>query len=1175
MSTLVRFALVLVVSAFLPLVSLAQKEHGFDNTKPSGQPYLTPAESLKRMKVADGFEVKLFAAEPMVINPIAFTIDEKGRAWVVESFEYPKRTPPGKMPRDRIVILEDTDGDGVADKRTVFAEGKDFPVRFDMASGIEVYGNGCILGAPPYLFRLEDTKGTGKADKFEILLKGFGSEDTHETLNSFTWGPDGWLYGLHGIFTNSQVQGPNAKDGDGVKMNAAVWRYHPRTREFEIFAEGTSNPWGMDFDSNGNCFICCCVIPHLFHIIPGGIYRRQAGASYHPYAYGELKEICDHTFHKESGWAHAGLLCLDNPCVPEEYRTSVIFGSIHGCSLKRNVLKRNGSTFTASRADDFLVSGDKNFRPITLRWGPNGSIYVSDWHDQNPCHQAKPEDWDYERGRIYRIQWKGLFRPSSGRKGDFRFDRGTENALPPDLRRMSLKEQLEAVRDPRNSWLSRNALRLLGERGESLPVRTDEELSELFPSGLPSWRQRRLWGLHQTNFVPERLRGIKQKSRVGYDEFGLGLYENERRTEVQLFMPQWLQRPDAREWLKQLIAAEQFPSVRREMISVLYRYPATTTSDLLHPLLVRNEDATDPVIPFMLWLAYEPKLAANVSAEMAWLQAHAPGNPLLTQHIVSRAMRRLVATGKAADLAACIAFVQAVTEPEVRRQALRGLLEAFKQRQFTPPPNWAGTYAVLKEQPQEDIRRMSDQLAAHFRDRAVLEKALRTLRDPQQPLTRRHDAITTVALAKPPDGPEVLLLVLKNDPVLELRQAAANALSGFESSDIGRQIVTGWKNYPPALRVECINTLKGRRLWARHLMEAVGRGEVPRTDLTDQTILAMSNFRDPYLQELIEKVWGRFRATPAELEQLIAKLRQEMDQGTADFARGKLVFEKNCAQCHRFQGQGHEVGPNLDGAERSIEYLLTNVLDPNRVIGLPYFTRVVLRKNGTIVTGLVHAEDGQTVTLKRENNVLEVIPRADIEEMKTEQKSLMPEGLGNNMTPQDFRDLVRYLMANPFITEVRVWQDEGMGFSNLSAAAQAEPWKLKDTRITSTILKTGTAGRLRFRQANTTRADTGEPTWFQYVEVAIQAPATLQTRLMLGTNGPAAFKVWVNGKLLQEGKELRKEVIAAPDQRVIPLTLQPGMNRLVVRYGNSHKEPTLYLRVLDVEQKLKFTVPKE
>src|SRR4051794_28057620 len=220
----VRMSRCLSVALLLAFASsaFAQKEFGFDNTKASGQPYLKPEESVARMKVADGFEVKLFAAEPQVINPIAMTVDEKGRIWVVECFEYPKRTAKGKMPRDRIKILESTKGDGVCDKVTTFIEGKDFPVPFDLASGIEVGNGGVYLGAPPYLFFIENKN--DKPGKIDILLKGFGSQDTHETLNTFQWGPDGRLYGLHGVFTYSEVQSPgaNAPGLSPVKLNAAV-----------------------------------------------------------------------------------------------------------------------------------------------------------------------------------------------------------------------------------------------------------------------------------------------------------------------------------------------------------------------------------------------------------------------------------------------------------------------------------------------------------------------------------------------------------------------------------------------------------------------------------------------------------------------------------------------------------------------------------------------------------------------------------------------------------------------------------------------------------------------------------------------------------------------------------------------------------------------------------------
>ena len=447
MRTSLAFAAVLLVAA--PV--LAQKEFGFDNRKPSGQPYLKPEESVAKFKVADGVRGQAVRRRAAGRQPDRLHHRREGPHLGRRVLRVPKRTPKGKMPRDRIVILEDTDGDGVCDKRTVFAEGKDFPVpeerkkaglgAFDLAPASRSATAACSSAPPPYLWFIENKN--DKPGKFEMLLKGFGSQDTHETLNTFQWGPDGWLYGLHGIFTQlATVQAGRATRRPGSRAStAASGVTTPRARSSRSSPRARRNPWGMDWrNTDGQFILACCVIPHLFHIVPGGIYKRQAGASFNPYAYGYLNEICDHTFHKESGWAHAGLISLDAPHMPEKYRNSVIFGSIHGCSIKQNVLKPNGSTFTASRGDDFLVSGDKNFRPINLKWGPNGDIYLIDWHDQNPCHQANPDDWDYEHGRVYRIQLKG-----------------TKTKKAEDLGKKTRKELSELAATSESPWERRTA----------------------------------------------------------------------------------------------------------------------------------------------------------------------------------------------------------------------------------------------------------------------------------------------------------------------------------------------------------------------------------------------------------------------------------------------------------------------------------------------------------------------------------------------------------------------------------------------------------------------------------------------------------------------------------------------------------------------------------------------
>jgi putative membrane-bound dehydrogenase-like protein len=236
--------------------------------KATETPPLHPLETQKKFKVPKGFEVRLFASEPEVVNPVAMTWDERGRLWVLELYEYPKGVPKGQKGRDRIKILEDVDADGKADKVTVFADG------FSLATGLALGNGGVYLGQAPNLYFLEDTDGDDKADKTTVLKTGFGMEDRHELLNGFAWGPDGWLYMTHGVFTHSKVKDPNNPEDDGVQMDAALARYHPTTKKFEVFADGTSNPWGVDWNERGDAFVSACVIQHLFHMAPGGQYNR-------------------------------------------------------------------------------------------------------------------------------------------------------------------------------------------------------------------------------------------------------------------------------------------------------------------------------------------------------------------------------------------------------------------------------------------------------------------------------------------------------------------------------------------------------------------------------------------------------------------------------------------------------------------------------------------------------------------------------------------------------------------------------------------------------------------------------------------------------------------------------------------------------------------------------------
>jgi len=1131
-----RFSLAFCLAFVLSSPTFAQKEFGFDNRKGSGQPYWKPEETVAKFKVPDEFEVKLFAGEPQVTNPVAFTIDEKGRVWVVECFEYPKRTPKGKAPRDRIVILEDTDGDGVCDKRTVFAEGKDFPVpeerkkaglgAFDLCTGIEVGHGGVFVGAAPYLWFIENKN--DKPGKFEVLLKGFGSQDTHETLNTFQWGPDGWLYGLHGVFTQSNIQAnPDRKgggdrdgqlDGPITRMNAAVWRYHPKQKKFEIFAEGTSNPWGMDWrNTDGQFILACCVIPHLYHIVPGGIYKRQAGASFNPYVYGYLNEICDHTFHKESGWAHAGLISLDVPHMPKRFRNSVIFGSIHGCSIKQNILKPNGSTFTASRGDDFLQSGDKNFRPINMKWGPQGDIYLIDWHDQHPCHQTNPDDWDYDHGRVYRIQLKG-------RKGG-KVEGVNATARPAELLKVVLTET-----DP---FRTRTALRLLGEQ-DRIQVAVDYMNSKIPPPEKSVWLARA-----KALAFPEVPKvDVTTAQLRDWHTSNPGLYQHLIRA-----IPNLEELPDT--VIADLCRFTEIPdpTVRRELASVAIRLADKhDVTPLLRALMQHKEDANDPVIPQLVWLAYEKVITKKEGAstpaekELAWLAEKAPDNAFVRDQIVPKVMRRLVATGQPNDLRLCVEFIAKLKDTDARAKALEGLSLALDRQTVNAPEAWATLQAEIKKENNPKLVPLVNKLAVSFRDPAAIKRATDVLGDSKQSDEARMEAARQLALLKAPNGDKFFLAIMQQNSPLPVKLEAARGLAAFDDPKLPAIVFKDWAKYPPAVQAELVGVFAGRKEWARELLYAIQAKIVDRRDLTDNTVLKMQAFNDGELNKLIEKAWGRTRATPTELAKLIDKTRSSLYEAPASFARGRKVFENTCGKCHKFDGKGAEVGPALEGAARDIEYILVNVLDPNRVIGAPYFVRTARLLDETVFQGILAEEDDKTITLKIENGVLKKIKKADLAEpVRVAEKSLMPEGLGYNMTAQDFRDLVRYVMANPFLTDVTV---------------------------NGTKLSVGAPGRLAFPDTK------GAPA---VIEAEVTVPSELKTKLLVGSTGD--YEVRLDGKAIGTGKGAKKDV--RPDREGFDITLPAGKHTLaiVVKGGAAgvvfarFHDPDRKLRYPDVEEK--------
>ncbi|RYD26799.1 MAG: hypothetical protein EOP86_25425, partial [Verrucomicrobiaceae bacterium] len=364
--------------------------------------------------------------------------------------------------QDRVLIFEDKDGDGKFETRKVFIE------NLNLASGIELGFGGVYIGAAPYLLHIPDANGDDVPDgPPDILLDGFGWQDTHETLNSFNWGPDGWLYGCHGVFTHSNVGVPGTPAKERTPMNCAYWRFHPMRKTFEIYANGTSNSWGFDYNENGDWFSEACVIPHFWHIIQGGYYLRQSNplGHFNPWVYTNIDTIADHKHYVGDnphagngksedlggGHAHCGMAIYNGDNFPPEYRGRSMFFNIHGRCINQENLVPEGSGYVAKHLPDFLKANDPWFTGVSLKVGPDGAVYFIDWYDPQKCHKTDPLVWDRGNGRIYRVKYDSTFKPWKG-----------------DVAKMKPEEILFKGESPVESrpdcWLVRTYRRLAAER---------------------------------------------------------------------------------------------------------------------------------------------------------------------------------------------------------------------------------------------------------------------------------------------------------------------------------------------------------------------------------------------------------------------------------------------------------------------------------------------------------------------------------------------------------------------------------------------------------------------------------------------------------------------------------------------------------------------------------------
>ncbi|MBN9118154.1 MAG: DUF1080 domain-containing protein [Planctomycetes bacterium] len=976
---------------------------------------LKPEEAAKAMTVPPGFSVTLFAGEPDVHQPIAFCFDHRGRLWVVEAYVYPRRHPEKgpvlpnaeKAKGDKILIFEDTDGDGKFDSRKVFMEG------LNLVSGIEVGFGGVWIGAAPYFLFIPHDEMTDKpAGEPKILLDGWGYQDTHETLNSFIWGPDGWLYGCHGVFTHSNVGKPGAPDEKRQKINAGIWRYHPTRHVFEVFAHGTSNPWGLDYNANGDFFIEACVIPHMWHIVQGGRFARQAGSHFNPYTYADIQTIAVHrhyvgaTPHSGNGrsdsagggHAHAGLMCYQGGAWPKEYHGKLFMGNLHGHRINVDVITPKGSGYVADRNPDFLLTNDKWSIPLAIKSGPDGNVYLLDWYDQQICHLTQPEKWDRTNGRIYKISHKDA-----------------KPVKPFDLSKCSDEELVKYQEHP-NDWYARTARRIMQERVGPLPKAEnapfEPKLSAAARTALAKMatehkddavRLRALWAEYVTGnlslgFVPDPLLDKNERIRAWAVQLAI---------EMETLGTPW--RGFDTRTVRIIREAKSGTSsvVRRAIASGMQRQPIDAERwSILKDLVSYAEDAADHNLPYLYWYALEP-LCEKEPAEA--LKIAAEGK---IPFVFQSACRRVGAIGTTAALDLLAKSLAEAKTDDQRFAYFRGLQEGAKGKRNLPTPkDWTAAFETLMKSPDTAVRNQALGLAVIFGDKNAIGTLRKVLADSKADPAARLAAMTALVDAKDAETASLLQAALADKDV---RGAALRALAAFDDAKTPAAVLAQYGQFTLAEKRDALATLAARVGFAKELMAAIAAKKIPSTDVPAEIVRQLRGYQDATLDKQIAELWGVVRDTPAEKKQLIAAWKKRLTASTAppgDVNLGRTVFAKTCQNCHTLYGVGGKVGPEITGANRgSVDYLLENILDPSAVIPKEYAATRIVTTDDRNVTGIIKSEANGVLTVQTERELL-TIAVADVASRKPSDLSMMPDDILKQVSETEFRALVAYLQT--------------------------------------------------------------------------------------------------------------------------------------------------------------------
>ncbi len=970
-------------------------------------PALSPAEALARFRVADDLEWQQVLAEPQITQPVFLNFDQRGRMWVVEYRQYPSPAglkivsrdsvwravydrvpppPPHHFPgADRISIHEDSDGDGTFDRHKIFLDG------LNIATSLEHGRGGVWVLNPPYLLFYADANGDDVPDGDpEVRLSGFGLEDTHSVANSLRWGPDGWLYGAQGstVTANIVVSGRDGKPQNSQPIYSQgqnIWRYHPEKRIYEVFAQGGGNAFGCEIDSQGRLFS-----GHNggdtrgFHYQQGAYLQKgfeKHGPLSNPFAFGYFPAMP----HDAAARFTHNFVIYDHGALPSPYRGH-LFGvePLQGRLVESTILP-DGSSFRTRDLPYPLTSDDRWFRPVDIKVGPEGAIYVADWYDQQVNHYRNNEGQiDKDRGRIYRLQAKGA------------------KPLPPfNLAQRSPTQLLQELRHP-NRWVRQTALRLLADRPDAslLP-----DLIQALPRSTGQAALETLWALHLSG----GLHGPTLLSALTHPEPQVRLWSARLAGDLP---PMPL---DVAAKLAALAPSETSLEVRNQLAATAQRMDATQALELIKSLAGHSEDVADNRQPLLLWWALEahcgdhPEAVLQLYADPAFWRT-----PLAESHLIERTARRFAQAGSRRDFLTCARLFELSPSPQHSALLMAGLEAACKGRTLTGLPE-----SLLTAMARHGVA--SPALALRQGDPQAAQRALRAILDDSAPREERLAYLGLMGEVKIPGAaPALCRAALSAGKDQSLQKAILTAFQNYDDPAIADVALTLY----PILEGEalaCAQTLLASRpQWALLLAQSIKSDGAPhrgiglnRETLPPSIVLKLKEHPSPELRAILERLWPNTpQSTASQVDQEIQRLTEVLQRGPGDPYAGRTLFQNSCAACHRLFGQGGQIGPDLTVHDRSnLEAMLLAIVHPSAEIREGFENVTLETRDGRSLSGFLVEQDANTVVLRGFDNQNLTLPRTDLLKLEPAGRSLMPEGLLQPFADQQMRDLFAYLRS--------------------------------------------------------------------------------------------------------------------------------------------------------------------